>query len=141
MERMFRAVAPWLHVEMMESSSEAERAAALRRVKVLLALGCVYVIWGSTYYAIRIALGGFPPMIMAGTRHLSAGLLLMAVLRMRGAALPTLTQWGSSFLVGTLLQAVGNGGVVYAEQYVDSSLAAILVASVPLCAALMAGLC
>lgn len=105
-----------------------------------MALAAVYVVWGSTYLGIRIALEGFPPFLMAGVRSLIAGALLYAVVRLRGARRPTAVQWGNATLVGGLLLLGGNGGVVWAEQTVSSSMAALVVSTVTLWAALFAGM-
>jgi len=104
---------------------------------VLLALLALYLIWGSTYLAIRIALGGFPPLLMAGSRFLLAGGALYLVLRARGAARPTARQWRAGAVVGTLLCAA-NGLVTVAEQRVTSSVTAVVIASVPLWTVLVA---
>ncbi|MEK7276386.1 MAG: drug/metabolite exporter YedA [Chloroflexota bacterium] len=108
-------------------------------LKIGLALLAVYLIWGSTYLAIRIALESFPPFLLAGLRNLTAGIILYAFLRARGAPPPTRAQWIGSALVGGLLLGGGNGGVTFAEQWVDSGLAAIWIATMPLWAALFAG--
>ncbi len=92
----------------------------------------LYVIWGSTYLAIQIAVDGFPPLYMAAIRQLAAGVILYALMRLRGAPAPTRAQWRGGLIVGTLLIAGGNGGVSLAERSVDSSFAAIVVASMPL---------
>jgi len=105
-----------------------------------LALFCLYVIWGSTYLAMRIAMEGFPPFLMAALRFLIAGALMLVIARGRGEALPTLRQWRNSLAIGTLLLACGNGMVALAEQTVSSGLAALLVAAVPLWMALFGGL-
>lgn len=110
------------------------------RAGVILALVSVYLVWGSTYLAMRIGLTGFAPFLMAGTRFTIAGTLLMAVLLVRGASLPTARQWGGAAIVGVLLLSGGNGGVVYAEQTVGSGLAALALATVPLLTALLAGI-
>jgi len=112
---------------------------ASSRAGVILALVSVYLVWGSTYLAMRIGLTGFAPFLMAGTRFTIAGGLLMAVLLARGASLPTAKQWGGAAIVGVLLLTGGNGGVVYAEQTVGSGLAALALAIVPLLTALLAG--
>ena len=109
------------------------------RVAVALALFSVYAIWGSTYLMMRFALEGFPPFIMGGVRFLMAGGLMYAFIRLRGGAAPTRREWGSAALVGALLCAVGNGGVAVAQQWVASSLAAVMVASMPLFAAFFSG--
>lgn len=110
------------------------------RVKLIMALLALYIIWGSTYLAIRFALEGFPPFLMAGVRFLIAGALLYGFLRIRGVRNPTRQQWKGAAIVGCLLLVVGNGGVVFAEQWVASGVAALGVASVPLWAALFAGI-
>jgi drug/metabolite transporter (DMT)-like permease len=117
------------------------RVAPLRgRLGVVLALLAVYLIWGSTYLGIRVALEGFPPFLMAGVRFLIAGGVLYVALRAGGAPSPSRAQWGGGALLGMLLLAGGNGGVTFAEQWVASGLAALGVATVPLWAALFAGL-
>jgi drug/metabolite transporter (DMT)-like permease len=113
------------------------------------ALLVVWLVWGSTYLAIRVADRSIPPFAMAAARYLTAGAVLypLAWLGSRGhqAAAPRpagsrassrLAQWGGMAVVGTLLLAFGNGGVSYAEQTLPSGLAALLVASVPLWMAL-----
>lgn len=109
-------------------------------MKVALALAVLYIVWGSTYGAMRIALGGFPPLLMAGVRFATAGAALYVALRLRGAPPPTPRQWAHSLLVGVLLLACGNGGVAVAEQWVASGLAAVVISSVPLWSALFSGL-
>ena len=92
----------------------------------------VYIVWGSTYLAIRFAIETMPPFLMAATRFLAAGLILYAFRRVRGDAAPTRLEWRSAAIVGALLLVGGNGGVVWAEQFVESGIAALLVGSAPL---------
>lgn len=99
---------------------------------VVAAFAAVYLIWGSTYLAIRFAIETIPPLAMAAVRFLVAGSALYAWVRARGAPRPTFGQWRASAVVGTLLLGVGNGGVVLAEQWVPSGLTALLVGTVPL---------
>src|SRR5262249_4773080 len=87
----------------------------------------------------RIALVGFPPLLMAGLRFVAAGAALFIALRLRGVARPTASQWIRCAAVGVLMLTLGNGGVAIAEQWVASGLAAIMIASVPLWAALWNG--
>ncbi|AKJ07833.1 drug/metabolite transporter (DMT)-like permease [Archangium gephyra] len=111
------------------------------RGMLIFCLFALYVVWGSTYLAIRWALqGGFPPFLMAGLRFSLAGLILYTLLRVRGYAHPSVREWGAGALIGTLLLVMGNGGVVFAQQYVPSGVVAIVVGSVPLWAALFGGL-
>lgn len=102
---------------------------------VPLALLAVYVIWGSTYFAIRLALESWPAFLLGAVRFLVAGGLLYTWLRLRGVAPPSRHQWINAAVTGTLLLGVGNGLVCFAEQTVASGLAAIAVASMPLFAA------
>lgn len=105
-------------------------------VAVAFALAALYLIWGSTYLAIRFGLEGFPPLLMAGLRFLAAGLAFYGVLRWRGTPAPTRAQWKNLAVMGFLMMLLGNGLVCVAEQEVSSGLAAIAVASMPLWAGL-----
>lgn len=112
----------------------SERAAgrqAASRGAVLLNFGLVYVIWGSTYLAIRYAIETLPTFLMAGVRFLVAGVLLFAWGRLRGAPKPTGANWRAAAVVGGLLLLGGNGAVVWAETRVPSGITALLVATVP----------
>lgn len=112
----------------MPSTRERPSVAA-----VATALGLLYVIWGSTYLAIRFALeGGFPPFWLGAIRFLVAGGAMYAWLRLRGTPAPTRAQWPTLAVMGLLLLGFGNGMVNLAEQSVSSGLAAVAVASAPL---------
>ncbi len=102
------------------------------RWAVLVAFAAVYLVWGSTYLGIRLAIASAPPLLMAGSRFLLAGSLLYALMRWRGAPSPPLRGWGTALVAGVLLLAFGNGGVTLGEQYLVSGLAALLAATVPL---------
>lgn len=106
------------------------------RVLVPLALVSLYLVWGSTYLAIRIGLESYPPFTMAALRFLITGAALYAFLRWRGVAKPTMLQWRNCAITGTLLLGFGNGLVCWAQQTVSSGLAAVAVASMPLFAAM-----
>lgn len=110
---------------------------AASRGAILAALAAVYLVWGSTYLAIRFAVETLPPFLMAGVRFTVAGALLYGWRRARGHARPTGPQWRAAIVVGALMLMAGNGGVVWAEQWVESGTAALLVASVPLWMVLM----
>jgi drug/metabolite transporter (DMT)-like permease len=88
-------------------------------------------LWGTTYLAIRIALETIPPLLMTAFRWTTAGTLIVAALLLRGERLPTRGSWPGLAMVGVLLMGIGNGCVVWAEQYIPSGLAAVLVAVVP----------
>jgi drug/metabolite transporter (DMT)-like permease len=107
---------------------------------VPLAMLALYVVWGSTYLGIRIALESYPPFLLAGVRFAIAGLLLFGYLRLRRVPMPTLRQWRNAAFTGVLLLGFGNGLVCYAEETVSSGISAVAVASMPLFAAIFAGL-
>lgn len=99
---------------------------------MLVAFATLYVVWGSTYLAIRFAVAAWPPLLMASVRFALAGGGLYAYLRLRGVPAPAPRAWGAAFIVGGLLLGLGNGGVCWAEQWVPSGVTALIVASVPL---------
>ena len=103
---------------------------------VVLALATVYVVWGSTYLAIRVTDRTMPPFLMSSVRFLIAGSILYALVA-RGRPRPTLREWAAAAVVGAALLLVGNGGVAWAETRIESGLAALIVAILPLWVALM----
>jgi drug/metabolite transporter (DMT)-like permease len=102
------------------------------RFLIVLALGAIYLIWGSTYLAIRIAIETLPPFLMAGVRFLLVGGILFIWARLRGNGTASKGVWFACSLSGLLMFLGGNGTVVWAEQFVPSGLVALLVATVPL---------
>jgi drug/metabolite transporter (DMT)-like permease len=108
------------------------------RWRVLTALAAIYLIWGSTYLAIRWAVETIPPFLMAGTRFFIAGAMLYAWMRLRGAPKPEPFHWLGATIVGGCLLLGGNGGVVWVERGgFPSGLTALMVATVPLWMALL----
>jgi drug/metabolite transporter (DMT)-like permease len=103
---------------------------------VAVALATVYLVWGSTYLAIRVTDRTMPPLLMSSVRFLIAGVALYAFAS-RGRARPTLREWRAAAIVGAALLLVGNGGVAWAETRLESGLAALIVAIIPLWVALM----
>jgi len=102
------------------------------RARLIAAFVAVYVIWGSTYLAIRFAVQTLPPLLMASARFVAAGVIVLLWARLRdGAAWPTRVEWRVGLISGALLLLGGNGGVSWAEQRVPSGIAALLVAIVP----------
>src|SRR3989442_10236431 len=99
---------------------------------IYLAFAAIYVLWGSTYLAMRIGIETIPPLLLVGTRHLVTGLILYPFLRVRAGIRPSAAHWGTAAVTGILLLFVGNGGVCWAEQFVPSGLTALLVAMVAL---------
>jgi len=104
---------------------------------VIAAFAAVYVIWGSTYLGIRIAITSIPPFIMAGSRFLLAGIILYAIMRMSGVAKPACKHWRGATVIGVLLLLGGNGAVSWAQQRVPTGITALIVAAVPLWIMLM----
>jgi drug/metabolite transporter (DMT)-like permease len=102
------------------------------RWKIAIAFLCVYVFWGMTYLAMRVAVVDIPPHLMAGGRFLVAGLVLYAWARYRGAARPTSKQWWAAAVIGAFLLLGGNASVAWAEQRVPSGIAAVLIGVVPI---------
>ncbi|MGV3708923.1 MAG: drug/metabolite exporter YedA [Gemmatimonas sp.] len=102
------------------------------RVQLLLGFFCIYVVWGSTYLAIRLGVETIPPFLMGGIRFIIAGSVLYGWSRWRGAARPERVHWKNAAIIGAMLLMVGNGAVGWAEQRVDSGMASLLVATVPL---------
>jgi drug/metabolite transporter (DMT)-like permease len=101
-------------------------------ITLLAAFFAVYIFWGSTYLAIKYAIETLPPFLMAGSRFALAGGILILWARLSGDyEKPTVAHWRTSLVVGTLLLLGGNGGVVFAQHYIPSSLAALLVATEP----------
>ena len=102
------------------------------RAQIIAGFAAIYVLWGSTYLAIRFAVQTIPPFLMAGTRHLAAGAILYLYARRKGAPKPSAAHWKAAALIGALLLLGGNGLVSWAEKRVASGPAALIVASVPL---------
>ncbi len=101
------------------------------RLLVLAAFACVYFIWGSTYLAIRFAVEAMPPFLMVAGRCFSAGAVLYAWARLRGDGKPTVSHWWAGVLTGGLLFAGGQSVLARVEQFVDSGLAALVLATIP----------
>ena len=98
----------------------------------MLAFGVIYIVWGSTYLAIKFAIQTIPPFWLAGARFLLGGSILYALMRLRGTPPPAHRHWLSAAWVGALLLVCGNASLVWAEQFVSSGLAATLMAMIPL---------
>jgi drug/metabolite transporter (DMT)-like permease len=107
-------------------------SAASHRLHLIIAFATIYVLWGSTYIGIRVAVETLPPFAMAASRFAVAGAALYAFLRLRGVPPPTLRQWRDGAAVGLFLLLGGNGGLAWAEQYVPSGIAALIVGACPL---------
>ena len=101
-------------------------------LRVLLAFFAIYVLWGTSFLAIRIAVLEVPPLFAAGTRFFVAGVVLYGFMRFRGEARPTASQWRSLALIGLLMFVAEYGPLFWAEKYVPSGIASVLEATLPL---------
>lgn len=141
------APVPWIAPPVKiawDRAAAARPAPAASRVRrgprwLLAAMFVVYLVWGSTYLAIRVALETIPPFALGATRFLAAGLALYGALRLAGVARPTADHWRTSLVTGGLLFAGSNGLVVLGEQWVSSGLVALIAGTMPLWAAVFGG--
>src|SRR6202453_2430153 len=106
---------------------------------IVACLLAVYIVWGTAYFAIKVAIEGFAPFFLVGTRFVVAGALLLGWQALRGAPAPTAKQWRGAALVGFLLLVVGNGGVSIAEHWVSSGATVALISIMPLATVLWSG--
>lgn len=106
--------------------------AAPRRIQLIIAFAALYIIWGSTYLAIFFAIQSIPPFLMAGARFFLAGLIMFAIARIQGPLKSTWSDWRMSIIVGACLLLCGNGGVTISEKFIETGLASLIVATVPI---------
>ena len=106
--------------------------AAPKRSLVIIAFAALYVRWGSTYLGIRFSIETIPPFLMAGARFVLAGVIMYAIAWSQGIRKSSWANWRTSLVIGACLLLAGNGGVTISEQYIDSGLAALIVAIVPI---------
>ena len=132
-----------------EGGSLGRPASMSHGLRLAAAFGAVYLIWGSTYLGIRLAIDTIPPLTMAGVRFVIAGTLMYGWMRWRGARQrlpgqrlprPSAVHWRSALILGGLMLLGGNGGVTWAEQRVPTGLVALLIGTVPLWMALLEAL-
>ena len=103
-----------------------------RKIQIVSAFAALYLIWGSTYLGILFAIQSIPPFLMAGARFLLAGLVMFAIARTQGPLRSTWAEWRTSLIVGACLLLGGNGGVTLSEKFIESGLASLIVATVPI---------
>src|SRR5215469_18697531 len=103
-----------------------------RRILIVANFAALYVIWGSTYLGILFAIQSIPPFLMAGSRFFLAGLIMFAIARTQGPLRSTWSEWRTSVIVGACLLLGGNGGVTISEKFIESGLASLIVATVPI---------
>ena len=106
--------------------------AAPKRTLVIIAFAALYLIWGSTYLGIRFSIETIPPFLMAGARFVLAGVIMYAIAWSQGIGKSNWANWRTSLIIGACLLLGGNGGVTISERYIDSGLAALIVAIVPI---------
>jgi drug/metabolite transporter (DMT)-like permease len=106
--------------------------AAPTKVRIVIAFAALYLVWGSTYLGIRFAIETIPPFLMAGMRFLLAGVIMYAIAQWQGTYKSSWANWRTSLIIGACLLLAGNGGVTISEKYIDSGLAALIVAIVPI---------
>ena len=116
---------------MIVTSSQKSATSRAQSIQLALAFAAIYLVWGSTYLAIRYAVETIPPLVTAGIRHSIAGAILFAWAWARGFR-PTRAHWISGIVVGALFFLIGHGSLHWAEQYVGSGLAALLIATEPM---------
>src|SRR5260370_6423622 len=119
---------PWVS----EVSPATPRDPAVPRTHVLIAFAAVYVLWGSTYFFIRIGVETIPPFVLAGIRHIAIGLVFYPLFRHISKEKPTLAQWRTTIITGLLLLLCGNGALSWAETRVPSRISSLLVSTVSL---------
>jgi len=112
--------------------------AAPKKSRVIIAFAALYLIWGSTFLGIRFAIETIPPFLMAGARFVLAGAIMYAIGWWQGISKSSWANWRTSLIIGACLLLAGNGGVTISEQYIDSGLAALIVAIVPIYIVLLA---
>src|SRR6266487_1066335 len=103
-----------------------------RKIQIVSAFAALYLIWGSTYLGILFAIQSIPPFLMAGARFLLAGLIMFAIARTQGPLRSNWAEWRTSIIVGACLLLGGNGGVTLSEKFIESGLASLIVATVPI---------
>ena len=103
-----------------------------RKIQIVSAFAALYLIWGSTYLGILFAIQSIPPFLMAGARFLLAGVIMFAIARTQGPLRSTWAEWRTAIIVGACLLLGGNGGVTLSEKFIESGLASLIVATVPI---------
>src|SRR5213082_4001510 len=103
-----------------------------RQIQIVSAFAALYLIWGSTYLVILFAIQSIPPFLMAGARFFFAGLIMFVIARTQGPLKSTWPDWRTSLIVGACLLLGGNGGVTISEKFIETGLASLIVATVPI---------
>jgi drug/metabolite transporter (DMT)-like permease len=109
--------------------------------KILLAFGIIYIVWGSTYLAIRVGVREMPPFLMAGLRFTVAGLALCGWMRLTGVPFPSWREWRAASILGTLMFLIDYACLFWAEQRIPSGIAAVILAAIPVCITLLEIIC
>jgi len=114
------------------SNVAMERGQESYRIRLILSFFAIYVLWGTTFLAIRVAVEELPPLFAAGARFFTAGILLYAFMRVKGAAKPTFIQWRSLTIMALLMFVAEYGPLFWAEKYVASGVVSVLAATLPI---------
>ncbi len=122
------------------SDTRTGRRSPPNTASIAACLAALYIIWGTTYFAIKVAITGLAPFFIVGTRFTAAGLAVLAWQLLRGQRLPTAREWRAAALIGFLLLVVGNGSITIAERWVSSGATVALGSILPLATALWSGL-
>jgi len=104
----------------------------INTIKLVLAFAAIYLVWGTTYLAIRIAIDTIPPFLMSGVRFVTAGLIFYTWCLFRGDKKPTLSDWKRNSIAGMLMFVIGHGSLTWSEQFISSGLAALVIATIPI---------
>lgn len=116
----------------LEVIQSAETGSAAFRVRVLLAFFAIYILWGTTFFAIRIAVAELPPLLAAGARFFTAGVVLFGFMLLKRAKAPTVPQWRNLLVMALLMFVAEYGALFWAEKYVPSGIASVLEATIPM---------
>jgi drug/metabolite transporter (DMT)-like permease len=114
------------------SIQQRDEATESTKIRMILAFFAIYVLWGTTFLAIRIAVEELPPLLAAGARFFTAGVVLYAFMRIKGEAKPTLAQWRSLMIMALLMFVAEYGPLFWAEKYVPSGVVSVLAATLPI---------
>src|SRR5438874_11997354 len=103
-----------------------------RQIQIVSAFAALYLIWGSTYLGILFAIQSITPFLMAGARFIFAGFIMLVIARTQGSLRSTWAEWRTSIIVGVYLLLGGNGGVTISRRFIETGLASLVVADVPI---------
>src|SRR6266536_3225756 len=118
--------------DLMVTTATTKTASESFRARMVLAFFAIYVLWGTTFLAIRIAVEEMPPLFAAGARFFTAGVVLYVFMRLKGEAKPTAIQWRNLAIMSLLMFVAEYGPLFWAEKYVPSGVVSVLAATLPI---------